>query len=372
MKICIVTDIYRPFPGGVAEHAYNLCHALRKLGHDVKVLTSLFDKKVKNFPEVYPVGRCLKIKSNATIVTFGGIHPATPFLVSRFFKHHSFDIVHIEGPAMGFNMGYWALVTSPYPCVASIHTVYYGYNYYSLARFLFSGTFKKLKAVLPVSESAKKEIEKYFKANYKIIPNGIDIEKFNPNVKPHPKMSGDFKKILYVGRLEERKGLEYLLRAFPLIKKEIKDAKLFVVGKGHLEDYFKKLASKFGSDVEFVGYVPFEELPSFYAGCDVYCSPATGGEAFGIVLLEAMATGKPVCASRIEGYSEVIKDGENGLLFEPKNPQDIADKIIKILKDENLRKKLIENGLKFARNLSWENIAKKHLEIYEDVIKGRV
>lgn len=208
--------------------------------------------------------------------------------------------------------------------------------------------FKRLKALIAVSSSARQFISQYYKADYHIIPNGIDTKRFSPEVKPMEQYKNDKDfKILFLGRMDPRKGFKYLLRAFPLIYQKITNVKIIVVGGGIMKHWYKMaLPSELSPRVDYHGFVPNDQVPRFYAACDLYCSPATRGESFGIVLLEAMASGKPVVASNIHGYNSIVKDGQTGFLVEKKNPLALAESIIKLAKNKEMR----NNMEKFPRS----------------------
>jgi phosphatidylinositol alpha-mannosyltransferase len=154
--------------------------------------------------------------------------------------------------------------------------------------------------------------------------------------------------------------LKYLLEAFPIVRKKIPTARLIVVGKG----WFGRIKDLTARGIYFEGHISPYDIPKYYASCDLFCSPATGRESFGIILLEAMSSGKPVVASNIPGYKEVIKDGEDGLLVEPENPSLLAQAIIKVLTNKELSQKLSASGRKKALKYSWSIVTKRIEEFY--------
>ncbi|MGH2549819.1 MAG: glycosyltransferase family 4 protein, partial [Thermomicrobiales bacterium] len=202
--------------------------------------------------------------------------------------------------------------------------------------------------------------------DYKIIPNGIDINRFSKHHEPLPSARDSGPRILFVGRYEEpRKGFKYLLRAMPMIRQQFPDARLTVVGTGRPEK-FDDLISKYGIwGVDFVGTISAEQLPRYYASCDIFCAPSIERESFGIVLLEAMATGKPVVASNIPGYASVMRDGREGLLVPPRDPAGLALAIVRMLSNTDLMQQFAERGVKTATQYAWPNVAKQVLETYE-------
>src|SRR5205085_5010440 len=169
-----------------------------------------------------------------------------------------------------------------------------------------------------------------------IVPNGIDPERFStPDVKPIEKFDDEKLNVLFVGRLDKRKGFRYLLGAFRRIKAQVPEARLIVVGAYAREDKNKyvRFARKHGlRDVKFVGYVSNEELPRYYRSAHIFCAPSTGFESFGLVLLEAMASSVPIVASDIPGYRQVVTHGHEGLLVPAKDEVALAEAIIGLLR----------------------------------------
>ena len=370
MKICLVSDPYYPYPSGVSEYTHYLAKYLRRFGHSVKILTTHYKDETYE-PDVIRIGRVFYIPMNKSFATLS-VGLDIPRRVKSFLEQEKFDVVHTMGPFPP-SISFFALHYSKSLNITTFHST--GFKYYRAGSYIFRKLFKKyikkLHGLIAVSETPKDTFMPYIPGDYTIIPNGIDLEKFHPDVLPIPEFREKRYKILYLGRLDRRKGLIELLNALPLIKKEIKEVLLIVVGKGPLEYECKKLVREMNlSDaVIFKGYAKADEIPSYYASCDVYCSPALGGESFGIVLLEGMAIGKPVVASRIPGYDRVIIDGYNGLFFDPHKPEDIAQKIISVLKDKDLRERLINNGKEFVKEYSWFNVAKKIEKFYIEKLK---
>lgn len=376
MKICIVSDAYYPYPSGVSEYAFYVAKYLRKFGHDVKILTTHYPKtkgiEGKEFEEgVFRVGRVFLIPANKSYAT-PTIGWGVSRIVKEYVKREKFDLFHLHTPIFP-GLSYFALHYSSVANVAVFHSTGFKVSKTGSGAFkkLFKKDLEKIQEKIAISPSAEKHTYPYFPGKYNIIPCGIDAEKFNTKVLPKKELSFNRPKILYFGRLDRRKGLPELLKAIPLIKKKIPDILLLVAGRGPLEKRCKKLAKelKILDSVVFNGFIPDEEVPSYYASCDIYCSPALGGESFGIVLIESMAVGTPVVASNIVGYDYVVKNGYNGLFFNPQKPESIANTILKVLKSKNLRDRLIKNGKEFVQDYSWEKIAKEMEKVYFKAIK---
>ncbi len=370
LKILQVSDAYYPFPSGVAEHMHHLTISLRKRGHKVYILTGRYDDE-KDEDYIKRVGKVYTFKSNQAEVTVT-FSLKLPFEVKKFIRENNFDVIHTHGP-LAINLPFLALHFSKSINVATFHTAFYGYNFYKFAKYFFKNHFKKIHKAICVSKKAFDELYPYFpyKEKYEIIPNGIDTNKFSPEGKKIEKFLKYEFKILYVGRLEPRKGFPVLLKAFELIHDKI-PAILIVVGKGIEEEKYKSMVSKELKDkVFFEGFVPPDKLPEYYRTCDLYVAPSLGGETFGIVLLEGMASGKCVIASNIDGYDQVIKNFENGILFEKGNYRELSEKILTLYKDEKLREEIAERGLKFAKDFDWDKIAERVERVYFKVYKNR-
>lgn len=196
------------------------------------------------------------------------------------------------------------------------------------------------------------------------------MEHFSPKISPIDEFCDGKLSILFVGRLEKRKGLSYLLKAYKQVKQEVPDSRLIIVGPGtRLRKKYERQVRHYGlQDVIFVGYVSYNELPRYYKTADIFCSPATGGESFGIVLLEAMAIGKPVVASNIEGYANVLTHRVEGLLVPPKNVDMLAQALLSLAANESLRQQMGAKGALKAQEYSWEQIAGKVLSYYMRVL----
>ena len=186
---------------------------------------------------------------------------------------------------------------------------------------------------------------------------------------PWPQFQDGKTNILFVGRLEKRKGLKYLLEAYSRLKWEYPNTRLIVVGPGNLDkDSHQILSARNPQDVVLVGGVPYHDLPRYYASAHIYCSPATGQESFGIVLLEAMACSKPIVASAIEGYMGIIKDGEQGLLVPPRDSEALAETLAVLIEDCQYATKLGQAGRKTVEQFRWNAVAQQVEKYYLDCI----
>ena len=218
---------------------------------------------------------------------------------------------------------------------------------------------------IAVSNPAREFVRHYFPGDYRVIPNGIDVSRFQ-NQPPYPELRDGMVNLLFVGRLEYRKGLGYLLRAFAQLKPQYPKLRLIIVGDGPLRRWYGNfLARKQLDDVVMAGYVSAEELPRYYASCDIFCSPATGDESFGIVLLEAMASGKPIVATSIDGFREVVTHGREGLLVERKSRRQLEYALQTLINNAALRQEMGQAGLLTAGRYDWERIIDEVTDVYK-------
>lgn len=375
----MVSDVYFPYMGGIPVHIYNLAQELRKRNHTVKILTTNFsnnhifkiDNGLYNKEEdekyIYRVGRAMIFRANKSFASFP-IGWRMGMKIKEILEENNFDILHIHG-CLAPLLPLYVLKFSKTKNIITLHSYFKNSLGYIFFRPLLYPFFKKIHGIIAVSNAAKKATEKYFPGEYWIIPNGVNINFFNPDIKPLEEYLNHYPRLLFVGRFEPRKGLKYLLQALPIIKKEFPNFLLLVVGKGVLGySYQEYLSPEVKKNVVFCGAVPLEKLPKFYATCDIFVAPSIGAESFGIVLLEAMACGKPIVASNIPGYREILENGKEGFLVKPCDYQEIAEKVIELAKDNQKAKEMGRFGREKALNYSWEKISDRVENFYYQVI----
>jgi len=285
-------------------------------------------------------------------------------------KREQFDIVHLHEP-MAPILPLCVLEFSKAVNVGTFHASYSRQHLYRMTHPIIKRWHQRLHGNIAVSKAARRYVNNTFPGDYEIIPNGIDFNHFSADVAPLPQYQDGKLNILFVGRLEKRKGLQYLLDAYGKLKWELPDIRLIVVGPGDPDkESYRIMSSHNLQDVEFVGRVSYEDLPRYYASADIFCSPATGAESFGIVLLEAMAAGKPVVASDIEGYRGILTDGEQGLLV-PKKDSDALAKALEVLaRDPELRRRLGGQGNRSAEEYRWEVVAGQVENYYDSCLQA--
>jgi phosphatidylinositol alpha-mannosyltransferase len=370
----MVSNTYYPYVGGIGEHILNLSNNLRTRGHTVKILTTHFNSKIfkttyltPNEEFVHRIGKGMFIHANKSFAQMP-IGWRLSDKIEQFFQKENFDVIHIHG-ALAPTLPTLALRHSRAINLITYHSGHPKDYKYLFAHSVLLSYYRKLHGRIAVSDTALKSNLHLFPAECRIIPNGIDTRLFNPQVKPLEEFSNNYPKILFLARFEPRKGLKYLLQALPIIKKAVGDVLLIVVGQGLLGyTYQNYIAKEVRDNVHFAGLITGDKRARYYASCNVFCAPSIGNESFGIVLLEAMATGKPVVASNIPGYQSIIENGKNGFLTQSRNPEDIADKIIKILRNPELAINMGEAGLQKLKKYSWEKITEQVESYYYELI----
>jgi phosphatidylinositol alpha-mannosyltransferase len=373
MKIALVSPYDFAYPGGVCNHISCLEQQLSRQGHEVKIIAPA-SKAISTLGD-----RFIQIGKPRPVPVSGSIARITlsPWLSSRVkavLEREKFDINHLHEPLMPM-LCTTVLRLSNTPNVGTFHASG-GKPWYSfgtpVGKLLLKKWVRKLDGKIAISEPALNYARNHFPGDYNIIPNGVDSNHFSPDVPPIEDFCDDKLNIVFIGRLEKRKGLDYLLEAYRKIKPEIPESRLIVVGPGiRLRHKYEKRILRSGlKDVVFVGYASYRDLPRYYKTADIVCCPATGRESFGIVLLEAMSVGKPVVATDIQGYRGVISNGVEGLLVPPKNVEMLTQALTRLMTDKPLREQMGAIGRLKAAEYDWEKIAQRVIDYYLTVLNG--
>jgi len=292
------------------------------------------------------------------------------WLISRMLDRERFDIIHHHEPFVPF-LSFQILDSAKCPNVATFHA-FGGFSFsYWAGRIALDRYMGKLDERIAVSSAARHFVSTYFPGEYRIIPNGVDVD-FYANAKPFPEFQDGKVNFLFVGRVEPRKGAMYLMKAYAQIKQRHPDTRLIIAGRGpEIGDLRRFARDRELADVFFAGRVSDEDKARFYKTADVFVAPSTGQESFGIVLLEAMAAGRAVVASDIHGYKRVVQRNVSGLLVEPKDPDALAEALERLIVAPELRQSLGDAGARRAPEYDWQHVTKQLVEVYEEVIGKR-
>ncbi|MHB1412359.1 MAG: glycosyltransferase family 4 protein [Thermoleophilia bacterium] len=374
MKVALVSEYYYPLLGGITEHVHNLALALSKRGHEVVVIThNLKPKKhhhYPNGPEIFPVvrfGKGFPIYSNGSIahITLGRGLGAN---LENFFRQENFDVIHAHSPLTPI-LPVIALRRSNAPVtVGTFHTYFDRSRGYSLLQKKAERHMEMMDGRIVVSEACVEALSRYFETDYKVIPNGVDPDYFRPDAPVLPEFDDGKLNILFVGRFDPRNGLRTMIDAFKIVKSRFDNCRLIVVGGGPLRPYYRSLVGKgLAKDIHFAGLINGGR-PNYYASADIYCSPCTKA-SFGVVLLEAMSSGKPIVASDINGYRLVMEDNRHGILVGEPNPAAFAEAILRLLNDPELRQRMGQNGRDTVmEKYSWDLVARQVEALYLELL----
>ena len=288
--------------------------------------------------------------------------------VKRVLEQERFDLLHFHEPFVPF-LSLVVLGQSTSVNIATFHA-YAGFSpAMELGSKTLQGYAARLHGRIAVSAAARHFVDRFFPGDYKVIPNGVNVGRFQRAV-PIARWQDGTPNVLFVGRLEDRKGLPHLLKAFRLIRKSGLEARLLVVGSGPQEREARRYVMTRGlQNVEFLGRVSDAEKAQLFRTADVFVSPATGRESFGIVLLEAMAAGCPIVCSDIHGYKGVVQRGRQAILVPPRDAKALAAGIGELLRDPALRARLGASGQARAEQFSWERVTAKVEDYYGFVIR---
>jgi len=367
VKIALVSPYDFPYPGGVTSHILHLEEQFTRLGHAVTILAPSSRDETE-----LPAGRVVKLGSVVPVPANGSVARITLSLrlsgrVKRLLNQEQFDVIHLHEPFMP------ALPITVLRHSATVNVATFHSSWDSRVARLYGNPLlrrfnRRLHARIAVSPRARDFVCAHFDGQFEVIPNGIAVDEFGDDVAPFPHLRDGRLNILFVGRLEERKGFRYLLRAYARLKRHLPETRLIVVGayEAKAKRRYEAFVGSVGiDDVLFAGPASAEELPRYYRSCDVFCAPSVGSESQGIVLLEAMASGRPIVASDIAGYRSVMTDGREGLFVPPRDVDALAAALGRLLRGHDLRARMGAAGAERARQYSWPTVAARVLEVYE-------
>jgi phosphatidyl-myo-inositol alpha-mannosyltransferase len=367
VKIGLVTPYVYPLPGGVNEHVRHLYERLRVHGHDVRILTSSHGLQRASQGDVIRIGKGFSVPANGSVGTVT-LSPRYLSQARAVLRRERFDLLHFHEPFVPF-LSPVLLELSDSVNVATFHA-YGGFSLSYEFGSRFMGRYaSRLHGRIAVSAAARHFIDRYFPGDYKVIPNGVDVERFARAV-PVARWEDGIRNILFVGRLEPRKGLLDLLKAYRILRSTGCSCRLLVIGTGPQEREARRyVMTRNLPSVEFLGRVGDDEKAALYRNADVFVSPATGRESFGIVLLEAMAAGTPVVCSDIHGYKGVVRRGREGLLVPPRNPKALAAAILQLFANPAEAARMGAAGQERAQAYSWEQVTLKVEDYYGFAIR---
>ena len=372
MKLALVTQSYYPRFGGVTEHVEHSARELRARGHEVTIVTGRPPGHRAPDPEgVVRLGTSLLVPFQGAFVDLT-LGPNLRRELLSLWSQRAFDLVHVHQPLTP-TLPLLTGETATAPVIGTFHAAGARSRLFRFFRKPLTRHFERLSGRVAVSQAARRFADDHFPGDYRVIPNGVDVQRFHPDVPPRPELADGRLNVLFVGRLDPRKGLPVLLAALPALRRRVPEARLVVVGDSFLRPWLeRRLAARDREHVVFAGSVPPAALASYYASAHVAVSPATRNESFGIVLLEAMASGKALVASDIPGYRAVVEHGADGLLVPPGDAPALADALATLLRDPARRLAFGARGRAKAEGYGWPAVTDRLEAYYREVLAGDV
>jgi phosphatidylinositol alpha-mannosyltransferase len=365
MRIGIVCPYDWNAPGGVQAHVRNLAEQLMAMGNYVSVLAPADDED--DLPDyVVSAGRPVAVPYNGSVarVNFGVVSAAR---VRRWIKDGEFDVVHVH-EAVSPTLSVLACWIANGPIVATQHMATERSRALSASYWLGNSAMEKVDGRIAVSQKSRQTVVEHLGGDAVLIPNGVDCAAF-ADPEPLPGYPRDGGTLFFIGRIDEqRKGLPLLLDAMPAVIAACPDVRLLVAGPGDVEEVRAEIDAAVAQHVEFLGLVSERDKVRAFHSADIYIAPNLGGESFGIVLLEALASGTTVLASDLEAFRLVLEEGRDGALFSTGDPASLASEVISLLGDPVRRQRLAADGLVRSREFDWATVVRDIMRVYESVV----
>ena len=368
LRIALVTEYFPPHVGGIGEHVLHLAREARRRGAHADIITS-------NLPDARPEPGVIRIGESAPVYANGSMARVTVGrglrrTVRELLERGRYDVVHIHAPLTPSLPILFIEEASALgiPIVGTFHAYFERSLAYFFGRRYFQGLLDRLQAAICVSPAARDAVARYFDADWTIIPNGVDTDRFTPDAARPTTLRPDLPAIAFVGRFDPRNGLDALIDAYRLVRQRGHAAQLVVVGDGPERDRYRALAADL-EDVTFAGHVSAESLPGYYAAAAVYACPTVLG-SFGITLLEAMASARAVVCYDTSGFRSVVRDGVEALMTPVGDVSALADALVRVLEDEALRRRLGHAGRQRALGYAWPAVADQVLAVYARLVQA--
>jgi phosphatidylinositol alpha-mannosyltransferase len=365
MRIGLVSPYPWDVPGGVVAHIADLAEELLRRGHHVQVIAPVDDDEAPLPSYVTRAGRSVPIPYNGSVSRLL-IGPVSHTRLRRWLHDGRFDVLHLHSPET-FSLSLLAMMNARGPMVATFHASAARSRILLLLQHPLQLYLERLAGRIAVSPAARKTIVEHLGGDAVVVPNGVHVARYT-GASPLPGWPGPGGTLGFVGRVDEpRKGLRVLFDALPILREEFPDIRLLVAGPGSIDAV--------PPGVTMLGRVSDEDKARLLASVDVFVAPNTGGESFGIVLLEAMAAGAPIVASRLDPFARVLQDGRLGELTDVGNPASLAAGCAALLRSPQRREEMREAGRTTVTRYDWSVVAGEVLRVYETAIAastGRV
>lgn len=364
MKVGLVCPYSWDAPGGVRSHVSDLAQALMSHGHEVSVLAPVDD--ATDLPSwVVNGGRPVAVPYNGSVARLNFGLKATR-AVRRWIRDGEFDVLHVHEPvAPGLSL--LACWVAHGPIVATWHSSNSRSRILSAGYYIAQTAMEKLSGRIAVSEDARRTLVSHVGGDAVLIPNGVRVAEF-AHGDPLPRVDPTRPSILFLGRLDEpRKGLDVLLAALPELVVAVPDIQVLIAGPGEIDEHVERLEPAIASHVQFLGRVSDADKVRALRSVDAYIAPHTGGESFGIVLIEAMSAHTAVVASDLPAFRRVLEEGACGEIFPTGDASALAVSIAQVLSDDERRARYVAQGWRRVQEFDWDRVVDDVIAVYDSV-----
>jgi phosphatidylinositol alpha-mannosyltransferase len=361
MRIGLVSPYPWDVPGGVVAHIADLAEALIARGHHVQVITPVDDEDAVLPSYVTRAGRSVPIPYNGSVSRLL-IGPVSQARLRRWLREGDFDVLHIHSPET-FSLSLLAMGNATGPIVATFHASQARSRILAILQNPLQVYLERLSGRIAVSPAARKTIVDHLGGDAVVVPNGVNVARFR-GAEPFEGYPGVGGTLGFVGRIDEpRKGLQVLLDAVPILRREFPNLRVLVAGPGEIDDV--------PPGVTLLGRVSEADKARAFASVNVFVAPNTGGESFGIILIEAMASGAPIVASDLDPFARVLDDGAFGVLAKAGDAYSLAEACATLLRSPERRAELRAAGLRAVERYDWSVVAGEILRVYETAIAAK-
>jgi phosphatidyl-myo-inositol alpha-mannosyltransferase len=371
LRVGIVSEYYYPWLGGISENVHHTATELQARGHHVTLITPRLsvdlppEVAAPNGISIVRVGKAVTFHANGsrTSAAIGGVRLWNELHTAL--RSQRFDILQLHSPLTP-TLPALAALQGPWPRIGTFHSVFERSRWYEICKRPLQREFLgRMKGLTVVAPSVQLALSRYFDLDARVIPNGVDVQQFHPDVPRLDRFSSDKRTLLFLGRFEPRNGLSLMIRAFVLVRQQRDDVRLVIVGSGGDQNAYEQLVPPaLRADVHFEGPALLER-PSYYRTADVFCSPISRA-SFGLTLLEAMATGTPIVATDNIGYRALLEPAESVLV--PYDEENFAAAVLDLLADEPRRREMSIAGRRKAERYAWPVVVSSLLDYFNEVL----
>ena len=364
MKVGLVSPYAWDVPGGVRSHIADLAVTLREQGHEISVLAPV-DEPASLPDWVVDGGRPISVRYNGSVARLSlGVKSARR--VQAWIREGDFDVLHVHEPVAP-SLSVLALWVARGPIVATWHSSQDRSRIMSAGYYVGQTAMEKVRGRIAVSEDARRTLVNHLGGDAVLIPNGVRVSAF-ASTERMPDVDPDRPALLFLGRMDEpRKGLAVLVAALPRVVAAIPDIQVLIAGPGDIAEQSDLIPESARGNVRFLGRISDDDKARALRSVDVYVAPHTGGESFGIVLVEAMAAQSAVIASDLPAFRRVLEDGRSGRLFPNQDADGLADALIGLMSDPQARRDLVSAADIRVREFDWDRVVHDVIAVYDSV-----